>query len=159
MKGEVFPHQFVKWLKDSSNAWILLLDFDTSKLPETKTLASAHLILYVHESHNKAPMQAAAVLLDAPFDPAKPYDFKKLGKTLGTTIVKQGSGPGAPFQPPLRYAIDVTRAVRAWAKGQPAHGLAVRIIPNRSVDDGWTVRFTPAREKPAELEIRTYADN
>jgi hypothetical protein len=50
----------------------------------------------------------------------------------------------------------VTGAIRAWARGEPRHGLALRIIPNRSVDDGWTVRFTPAREKPAELELATY---
>ena len=27
-----------------------------------------------------------------------------------------------------------------------------------STADGWTVRFTPAEQKPAELEITTYAD-
>ncbi|MFP4055751.1 MAG: hypothetical protein ACLF0G_02660 [Candidatus Brocadiia bacterium] len=158
MKGEVFPYQFVKWLKDNSNAWVLLLDFEASRLPDPRRLARATLVLYVHEAHDKAPMQVAAVMLDAPFEPDKPYDFSKLGRRLGTTIVERGRGPGAPFEPPRRYEIDVTRAVRAWARGEPAHGLAVRIVPNRSVDDGWTVRFTPAREKPAELAIATYAD-
>jgi hypothetical protein len=155
-EGEVFEHQFIKWLKDNSNAWILLADFDVTELPDAKSLAAARLVVYVHESHNRAPMQAAAVALNAPFETGKPFDFTKLGRTAGTTIVRQGNGPGAPFVPPRRYEIDVTRLVRAWSKGEPRHGVALRIIPNRAVDDGWTVRFTPAKDKPVELLIATY---
>jgi hypothetical protein len=157
-EGEVFEHQFVKWLKDNSNAWVLLADFEPGRLPDPKDLASAKLVVYVHEAHDKAPMQAAAVALDGPFEPGEPFDFARLGPTLGTTIVGQGRGPGAPFDPPRRYEIDVTRAVRSWARGEPKHGLGLRIVPNRAVDDGWTVRFTPAREKPVELEIATYSE-
>jgi len=142
----------------SSDAWILLLDFDTTNLPDLKSLASAKLVFYVHEAHDKAPMQVAAVALDAPFEEGKPYDFSKLGQTLGWTIVQRGNGPGAPFVPPRRYEIDLTRAVRAWSRGEPFQGLALRIVPNRGVDDGWTVRFTPNREKPAELVIARYVD-
>ncbi len=155
-EGEVFDHQFIKWLKDNSNAWILLADFDIAEFPNAKQLASANLAVYVHESHNRAPMQAAAVALDAPFEAGKPFDFTKLGRTTGTTIVRQGNGPGDPFVPPRRYEIDVTRLVRAWAKGEPQNGIALRIIPNRAVDDGWTVRFTPAKDKPVDLLIATY---
>ncbi len=157
-QGEVFEHQFVKWLKDDSDAWILLADFDTKDLPDAKSLASATLSVYVHESHDRAPMQAAAVAIESPFEPGQPYDFAKLGETLGSTILAQGKGPGAPFVPPARYEIDITRAVRNWTRGEPFHGLAVRIIPNRGVDDGWTVRFTPAKEKPVELQITRYTD-
>ena len=113
-------------------------------------------MLYVEEAHDKAPMQVAAVMLDAPFEPEQPYDFAKLGQNVGTTTVQKGTG--GPISPPRRYEIDVTRAVRAWAGGAKCHGLAVRIVPNRGVDDGWTVRFTPAKDKPAELEIATYAE-
>jgi len=155
-QGETFDHQFIKWLKDDSNAWIMLVDFDPAKLPDAERFASAQLALYVHEAHDKAPMQVAAVMLAAPFEPGKSYDFAGLGQVVGTTVVDRGNGPGAPMVPPKRYQIDVTKAVRAWLRGEPRHGLAVRIVPNRSVDDGWTVRFTPAREKPVELEINTY---
>ena len=155
-KGEVFKHQFVKWLKDNSDAWVMLVDFDAGKLPKLDDLASAKLVLYVEEAHDKAPMQVAAVMLDGPFAADQPYDFAQLGQNVGTTIVEKGTG--AAFSPPRRYEIDVTRAVRAWAGGAKCHGLAVRIVPNRGVDDGWTVRFTPSREKPAELEIATYAE-
>ncbi len=156
--GEVFSHRFIKWLKDDSDAWILLADFGIKPLPDPKTLASAKLIVCVVEAHDRAPMQAAAVQLDAPFETGQPFDFAKLGRIVGTTVVAQGTGPGTPFVPPRRYEIDVTRLVRAWASGQPQHGLALRIVPNRGVDDGWTVRFTPDQQKPVELEIATYAD-
>jgi hypothetical protein len=155
-KGEVFQHQFVKWLKDDSDAWVMLVDFGADKLPKPDELASAKLVLYVEEAHEKAPMQVAAVMLDAPFEPEQPYDFAKLGQNVGSTVVQKGVG--GPISPPKRYEIDVTRAVRAWAGGAKCHGLAVRIVPNRGVDDGWTVRFTPAQHKPAELEVATYAD-
>ena len=158
MQGEVFGHQFVKWLKDNSDAWILLAGFDREKLPAAERLAAAKLVLYVEEAHNKAPMQAAAVALEGAFEPGKPYDFSKLGKTVGWTIVQKGGGPGAPFDPPRRYEIDVTREVRRWVRDGKFPGLAVRIVPNRGIDDGWTVRFTPAREKPVELEIATYTE-
>jgi hypothetical protein len=46
--------------------------------------------------------------------------------------------------------------VRGWARGEPRHGLALRIVPNRGIDDGWNVRFTPAKERPVELQIATY---
>ena len=160
MKGEVFAHQFVKWLKDNDNAgpnaWVMLIGADGVTLPDAKRLASAKLIFYVVEAHDKANMQAAAVALTAPFEAGKPYDFKSLGDILGTTIVQQGKGPAAPFNPPLRYEIDVTKAIRAWASGGKPHGFALRIVPNRSVDEGWTVRFTPAKDKLPELEIAVY---
>ena len=83
-KGEVFKHQFVKWLKDNSDAWIMLVDFDAAKLPKRgRRWPSAKLVLYVEEAHDKAPMQVAAVMLDAPFEPEQPYDFAKLGQTRG----------------------------------------------------------------------------
>lgn len=158
-KGEVFEHHFIKWLKDDSDAWILLVDFDASTLPEPKQLAAAKLVVYVIESHDRAPMQVAAVSLDAPFDPQQPYDFTNLGRTLGWTIFAKGGGPDVRFEPPRVYELDVTREVRAWARGErKPYGLAVRIVPNRGVDDGWTVRFSPAKDRPVELRIQTYAD-
>jgi len=160
MKGEVFPHNFIKWLKPNDPAapaaWILLIGVDDVKLPEAKNLAGAKLIFHVVEAHDKANMEAAAVILNAPFEAGKPYDFKGLGDIVGSTIVKQGGGAGKPFDPPLRYEIDVTKAVRTWIGGDKPNGLALRIVPNRGVDDGWTVRFTPSKDKLPELEIATY---
>jgi hypothetical protein len=157
-QGEVFDHRFVKWLKDNSNAWLLLTRFDGTRLPTAKKMASAKLILYIEEAHEQAAMQVAVVALGVPFELHKPYDFRGLGRTIGSTIVEPGYGPGKPFQPPRRYEVDVTREVRLWTGEKRFCGLAVRIIPNRSIDDGWTVRFTPARKKPVELAIAEYND-
>jgi hypothetical protein len=136
----------------------MLLGVDGFAPPPPRALAAAKLVFYVQESHNEANMEAAAVLLAAPFEAGKPYDFANLGSILGTTIVKRGAGPDAPFDPPLRYEVDVTKAVRAWATGAPPHGLALRILPNRGIDDGWTVRFTPAKDTLPELRVTTYVE-
>lgn len=55
----------------------------------------------------------------------------------------------------MRYKIDVTKAVRGWAAGERPNGLALRIVPNRAVDEGWTVNFTPTK-KPPELVVATF---
>ena len=74
-------------------------------------------------------------------------------------VFAKGSGPDVFFDPPRVYELDITREVRAWSRGEKTpHGLAVRIVPNRGVDDGWTVRFSPAKDKPVELKIETFAD-
>ena len=39
-----------------------------------------------------------------------------------------------------------------------AHGIGVRILPNRAVDDGWTVRFTPDKDVVPVLIVDVYAD-
>ena len=114
-KGEVFKHHFVKWLKDSSDAWILLVGFDAAGLPAAKDVAAARLALFVEEAREKAPMQAATVMLDAPFEPDQPYEFSKLGASVGSTVVQERDGVRPA--PPRRYEIDVTRTVRSWAGG------------------------------------------
>ncbi len=110
--GDVFTHHFIKWLKDDSDAWIQLVDFDLTDLPDVKSLASAKLVFQVIEAHDKAPMQVAAVALTEPFVAGKPYDFSKLGRIIGSTIVERGNGPGDLFVPPRVAEIDVTQAVR-----------------------------------------------
>ena len=156
MAGEVFAHQFVKWPKENTGASIMLIGTDGITLPAAREMASAKLVFYVTECHDKADMQAAAVALKAPFETGKPYAFTNLGDTLGTTIIKKSSGENARFDPPLRYEIDVTKTVRAWAGGEKSNGLALRIVPNRAVDEGWTVRFTPDEKKLPELVVTTY---
>ena len=63
-----------------------------------------------------------------------------------------------PFNPPKRYEIDVTRGLRRMLRTGPAHGFGVRIVPNRGVDDGWTVRFTPLKDAAAELVVELYEE-
>jgi hypothetical protein len=68
------------------------------------------------------------------------------------------ASPDADFAPPRLVALDVTAAVRRAATGQAAfHGFAVRTVPDRSVDDGWTVRVDLAPDAPPYLEVETWA--
>ena len=151
--GEVADHHALRWPKENKDCWVLLLDFDTTKLPTADAFREAKLTLAVRESHDKAPAQAAAVLVDANFKASAPFNFAGLGRTVGTAVVEKGNGPGTPFDPPRTYTLDVSPAVRAWIKDGRSHGLGVRIVPNRAVDDGWTVRFTLDKQQPAKLEI------
>ena len=90
-----------------------------------------------------------------PAEPEKPTQTTVLAPIKTGYVSKQGE-VFEHFNPPRRYEIDVTGAIRAWSRGEGIPELAVRIVPNRRVDDGWTVRFTPARDKPAELAIATH---
>ena len=90
-----------------------------------------------------------------PAEPEKPTKTAVLVPIKTGYVSKQGE-VFEHFNPPRRYEIDVTGAIRAWSRGEGVPELAVRIVPNRRVDDGWTVRFTPARDKPAELAIATH---
>lgn len=151
-EGEVAPTHAVRWPKDNKGAWVMLADFDTSALPDLARFRSAKLVVRVSAAHEKAPTQAAAVLLNAPFESGKPFDFAGLGQTVGTAVVGKGDGPSAA-PPQGTYEIDATAAVRAWIRGKRADGLALRVVPDRGVDEGWTVRFTPDKAQPVELHV------
>ena len=45
--------------------------------------------------------------------------------------------------------------MRSWIRNNRADGVAVRVVPNRGIDQGWTVRFTADAERPVELLITT----
>ncbi len=156
--GEVIKPQSLEWLKDNSRARVLLMDFDVEKLLDTEKLASARLVINVQDADERAPLQASATALTAPLKAGASFDFSKLGAAIGSTVVAKGKGPRVLLKPIPQYEIDVTRAVRSWSRGTPAHGFGLRVTPNRSVDDGWTVRFSPLQEKPAELRIDFYVD-
>ena len=153
VEGEVAENHAVRWPKDGKGAWVLLAGFDPAGLPDAAHFRSAKLVVNVTEAHEKAPSQAAAVLLDAPFTPGQKFPFAALGQTVGTATV--GKGEATPFATARPYEIDVTAAVRAWIKGKKPDGLAVRVVPNRGIDEGWTVRFTPDKQQPVELRITT----
>lgn len=77
MAGELWAHQFVKWQKNNSDAWIMLIGTDGLTLPPARDVALAHLVVSVSEAHDKADMLTAAVALKAPFETGKPYQFQE----------------------------------------------------------------------------------
>ena len=152
-EGESAAQHAVRWPKDGKGAWVLLAAFEPATLPDLARFVSAKLVVNVTDAHDKAATQAAAVLLTAPFAPGEKFDFKGLGQTVGTATVAQGDGKA--FAPARRVELDATAAVRSWIRGKKADGVAVRVVPNRGIDQGWTVRFTADAERPVELLITT----
>ena len=157
MAGKVYGiEQFIKWRKDSSEAWVMLIAAELKDLPKPREIASARIILPVRRGHQEARTKIAAVMLKAPLEKAKAYDFKNLGGTLGTAIVPS-TPEGKDFDPPKDFHIDVTRGLKQLAAGQVKfHGFAIRTVPDRSVDDGWTVRVNVATTVKPRLEIDVY---
>ena len=119
----------------------MLVGGELKDLPPAKRIAAARLVFPVVRANGKSATKAGVTLLGAPFEAGKPYDFKNLGDVLGSTIL-----PNNPARRTTRrrrrFAIEVTRAVRSLASGEAKfNGFALRTIPDRSVDEGYTVRF------------------
>ena len=100
----------------------------------------------------RRPHQLGVVALKAPFSPDQPYDFAKLGDVLSTAIVPKQD---ATF--PREVKLDVTRYLRTLAlSGEKFHGLALRVVPDRGIDDGWTVRIGLPSQAKIVLEVESY---
>jgi len=158
-EGQVLPVGPLRWPKapnENVMAWAWMLGLPTGELPPADRIVSARIEFTVAESHDKADMTVGAVTLNAPWQPGTAYPLTELGNLVGTTTVKRAAGP-TPFVPPLIYRVDVTRALRTLARSG-GHGFALRIMPNRAVDDGWTVRFTPPSDVQPILVIEVTAD-
>ena len=79
-----------------------------------------------------------------------------LGDVTGFAVVPAGAA--ADFAPAKEIAIDVTRAVKQIAAGESTfRGLALRVIQDRSIDDGYLTRIDlPAGARPTlVLEVVT----
>lgn len=156
--GKVYgTDQFIKWRKDNSEAWVLLIAGELKDLPAPRDIASARLVLPVVRGHPEAPTRIAAMLLSAPIQKGKAYDFKNLGGVLGTAIVPK-TPAGEDFDPPREFPLDVTRGLKRLAGGEGSFcGFGIRTVPDRSVDDGWTVRVNVATNVKPRLEVEVYA--
>ena len=131
----------------------MLIGGQLKDLPPPRDVAAAKLCVPVVQGCPNAPAQIGAVVLKKPFEKMKPYDFKDLGAVLGTAVVPKWGQVG----PAKYFRLDITRHLKRVAAGQDKfHGLAVMIIPNRSIDDGWTVRVDITKEKPTYVELDVY---
>jgi hypothetical protein len=129
-------------------------------LPAVKTISAARLIVPVVSGHNKAGAKLGAVFLESPAEKGKACDFTKLENFAGTTIVPQQPGATPEYKPAKEFQIDVTSAVKKIARGEAKfNGIALRIVPDRSIDDGWTVRCLISPADGAYLEVDTFADD
>lgn len=157
--GQVLANGPLRWPKapdEQVMAWAWMLGMPHGRLPDAQRIVSAYIEFEVTEAHDKADMTVGAVILGAPWQPGQAYPFPQLGAVAGTVVVKRADGP-TPFVPPKVYRLDVTRATRALARNG-GNGFALRIVPNRAIDDGWTVRFTPRADGSPLLAIEVLVD-
>ncbi|KKL86133.1 hypothetical protein LCGC14_1947780, partial [marine sediment metagenome] len=154
--GPTYENFHIKTRPKKPEAWVMLVGGELKGLPASRDIAEAQLCIPIVNSHPKATTQVAAVMLKKPFEKMKPYDFKDFGGTIGTVLVPKQP---APVEKAKYYKIDVTRTVKQIARGElKFNGLAIRTVPNRSIDDGWTVRIDVTRKEPIFIELSVYAD-
>lgn len=155
--GQVAAGDALRWPKNNQekvDAVAYLVSGELMGLPPLKDLAAARLVFPALRGHDKAPAKLGATALQAPAVSGQRYDFTKLGDVLGTTTVPMGDW-GAPKE----FKLDVTRALRSIITGDAKfHGFALRVVPDRGIDDGWTVRVQLPKDPKIYLEVDVYAD-
>jgi len=153
--GPVYENFYIKTRPKDPEAWVMLVGGQLSDLPAPRDMAAAHLCIPVTNSNPNATTQVAAVLLKVPFESMKPYDFNNFGAVLGTVNIPKQAEPG----PAKYYKIEITRGLKQIAAGEVKfHGLAIRTVPNRSVDEGWTTRIDITKKEPTYIELEVYTD-
>ncbi len=152
---------FLKWPKTSNESVPSLAYVIAAELPELPTLkelAAARLIVPATRAHPKGSTKLGVVALRSSIAQAERIDFKKLGDTLGAAIVPTLADNAPSWSPPKELSIDVTRYLKSIVIGEAKHhGFALRVIPDRSVDEGWTVRVHVPQSPAVRLEIDTYS--
>ncbi len=155
LSAKTFANHHIKTRPKSPEAWVMLIGGTLDDLPPARDIKAARLCIPVVNSNPKAPTQVGASLLEAAMAPMKPFPFDELGEVLGTAVVAKMPGPGKAKV----YKLDVTRGIKAVAAGERAyHGFAVRVLPNRAIDNGWTVRIDITRKQPTVLELEVHTD-
>lgn len=137
----------------------LFLGGELRGLPPLKELAAARLVFPVVRTHDKAPTKLGVTALRAPFVPGTAYDFSQLGDVISTTTLAALPAAAPSWNPAREFQLDVTRHLRALINGDAKfHGFALRIVPDRTVDDGWTVRVQLPEQPHVYLELDAYTD-
>jgi hypothetical protein len=160
--GDVPTTDFIKWPKteqEKVEPMAFLIGGELKDLPALKDLGAARLVFPAIRAHQEAPTKVGVVVLKAPFEAGQKYDFANLGEVLGTAVVPKLAKDAPDWSPPKEFKVDVTRAVRAIVSGDAKfNGFALRVVPDRGVDEGWTVRINIPKTPKIYLEIDTYVD-
>ena len=159
--GEAPTSDFLKWPKTTGEnvpSLVYLIGDKLPDLPPLKDLAGARLVFPITRSHAKAPTKVGVVALRAAVENGQPYDFRKLGNVLGAVIVPTLADNAPSWSPPREFKVDVTRYLRSLVAAKSIHhGFGLRVIPDRAIDDGWTVRVHLPKAPDVRLEIDRYA--
>jgi hypothetical protein len=154
ISGQTQENHYLKWKEE--DMWTILITGELQGLPASKDIAAARLVVPVLRGHAKAPTKLAVTLPIAMIEKNGPYDFKNLGEIVGTGVIPR-QPTEAEYNPPKSFSVDVTRAVKMIAAGDAKfRGFAIRVVPDRSVDDGWTTRLDLPKAALMQLELDVY---
>ena len=162
-QGGVSPKGTLRWPKNQGEAGkviagAIIVAGELRDLP-AKGLAAARLVVPVTQGHNKAPGKLGVVFLKRAVTPGTACDVKGLTDTVGTIIIPRQPDDVPGYKPAKLFAIDVTRGIIVVAAGEaPFHGLALRMMPDRGVDDGYTVRCDISPTDKIYMEVDVYGD-
>jgi hypothetical protein len=158
--GQAPTGDLLKWPKNNQEkveSAAYCVGGELKGLPALKDLAAARLVFPAVRAHPKAPTKIGAALLRERFVPGQAYDFRKVGDVVGTVVVPTLADDSPDWVPPREFKIDVTRVLRSLRAGEAAfNGLALRVVPDRGVDDGWTVRVQLPKQPKIYLEVDIY---
>lgn len=160
--GAAPPSDFLRWPKNANEkveptAYVIGGELDAKRLPPLAALASARLVVPVSQAHDKAPTKLGVTALRKAFVANEAFDFAQLGDVQATAVVPKLDANVSGWNPPREVKLDVTRYVRSLILNEGKfHGFALRVVPDRGVDDGWTVRIGLPREAKVTLEVEAY---
>jgi len=163
VKGTVGATGTLRWPKAPEEsgkvlAGVVLINGDLKDLP-AKDIAAARLCVPVLRGHASAPCQLGTVFLKAPVAAGVPVDFAALPDAQGTGLLPKQPADTAEYKPAKVIPIDITRGIRSIAAKEMAfNGLALRVVPNRSVDEGYTVRCDVSPTEKIVLQVDVYTD-
>jgi hypothetical protein len=162
-KGEVTNSGTLKWPKTDADfgktlSSAVMVSGEVTGLP-TKGLAAARLMVPVVKAFASSPCKLGVVFLKTPIEPSKPLDVRTLTDVNGTTILPKQPEETPEYTPAKLFPIDITRTIRAIAGGEKTfNGLALRVVPDRGVDEGYTVRAVISPTEKIVIELDVYAD-
>ncbi|MGA2496199.1 MAG: hypothetical protein ABSH20_00570 [Tepidisphaeraceae bacterium] len=158
--GDVPATDFIKWPKNANEKiepMAFLIGGEVTGLPALKDLAGARLVFPAIRAHEQAATQVGVVNLKTAFEPGAKYDFANFGDVLGTVVVPKQGKDAPDWNPPKEFTIDITRYIRSLAMGEAKfQGFALRVVPERGIDDGWTVRINLPKQPRVYIEINTF---
>jgi hypothetical protein len=162
-KGEISQKGTLRWPKRADeegkvSAGAVILTGAIKDLP-AKGLAAARLLVPVTQGHNNAPGKLGVVFLKNPVEPEKACNVKQLGEVAATTLVPKQPAETPEYKPAKQLVVDLTRGVKAVASGEMKfNGLALRMVPDRGTDEGWTVRCDISPTEKICLEVDVYTE-
>ena len=162
-KGVVAERGQLRWPKDPKEngkvlAAVTLIQGDLKSLL-AMDVAAARLCVPVLSGHPSTACQIGVAFLTAPPVKGAPVDFTALAEAQGAGLVPKQPSDAPGFAPAKVVPIDITRQIRAIARKQAVfNGMGIRIVPNRTVDDGYTVRCEVSPSDRIILQVDVYAE-